>query len=72
MTLQFPIHAAARLAKVRAWANAVLEFENEWGVLAKETERMARELSKVAGDLRRAVRQQKKSGADGAAHDTRN
>lgn len=71
MTIHFPTRAALRLDGARALIDAANDASCSYVDMAHACERAARELNKAAGDLRRAARQERKSGAAGAVHDTR-
>lgn len=69
MTVQFAARAERRIASVCGWVNKVVSGPYDPSDLARQCEAKARELLKIAGDLRRAARITNKSGAAGAVHE---
>ena len=69
MTVHFPSRAEKTLAGVRASLNAMVSNAYDPEELALRVDKLAGQLTRVAGDLRRAAKQQKKSGAAGAVHE---
>ncbi|SEO63748.1 hypothetical protein SAMN02800692_1534 [Luteibacter sp. UNC138MFCol5.1] len=71
MTIHFATRAERILASVRGSLNVLVNEPYEPESLAVRCENLAGMLKRAAGDLRRTAKQQKKSGAAGAVHDTR-
>lgn len=71
MTIHFPTRAELTIASVTASLNGLVNEAYEPEALAKRLDKLSGKLKRAAGDLRRSAKQQKKSGAAGAMHDTR-